>query len=272
MCTLTRKSPDPLLRRFLDVYGLHLLRCPRAGINVGSLILVRDGRSAVLERLDDLLDGPVSLVGMHRSIPMAEAEGVISDALDLKSGIGISKAFLQALGLLGISAKLNATLKNHKDIGLHFRFSEPMRDSINPASIGAALIQRKFNFDHPIYDANASYYIVTAVARSQSIDIRLSQLKERGGDIDTNLEQLVDASSSIQVQQLDNTTWRFQGNQFVVFGLELFKLTLDTSRCRMQLELPSQPVAVRRSTPNELELSPSLIGDEMASPFLDIDF
>lgn len=271
MCNLTRKSSDPLLRRFLDVYGLHLLRCPRAGIEIGSLVLVRDGSSAILERLDDLLDGPVTLVGVRHDIPMAEAQGVISDALDLKTGIGISEAFLKALGVYGIDVKLNAALKGSKDFGMYFRFSEPVRDSINPASIGAALVQRKLNLDHPIYDPNASYYVVTAVARSRSIDIRLVKHKERGGEIDANLEELIDAGASIQVKQLDNTTWRFKGKQFAVFGLELFQLTQDAARHRIHLALPSQPVAVRHPKQNKSELSPSFIGGEMASAFLDLE-
>ncbi|MCK5243960.1 MAG: hypothetical protein KAJ90_01720 [Desulfobacterales bacterium] len=271
MCTLTRKSPDPLLRHFLDLYGLHLLRCPRSGIEVGSMVMVSSGRSAVLERLDDLLDAPVALLCVRNNEPMADIQGLLTDVLDVKSGIGISEAFLQSLGAIGIGMQLSTALKEMRDVGLQFCFSNPLRNFVNPASVGAALVQRHFNIEHPVYDPKALYYVITGVAHSKSIDIRLTSQKERAAEADVELEKLINTDAKIQSTQVDNSTWRFEGETAVVFGLELFELSLDATSRRMRLALPPQPVAVRRRGGQVSKPSPSIIGGETNSPFLGLD-
>ena len=274
MCRMTRQSDDPLLRQFLDVYGLHLLQRPRAGLDVGALVLSREDGSALLDRIDDMLDGPVQLPSVQRDVPMASVQGVLSGSLDLETGAGISEAFLGALGGVGIGAKLRGAFRKMRQTGMRFRFTDAVEDRVNFARLGGALRRRRFDLVHPAYDPEARYYAVTGVARSRSIEIRIEYEAGHGPEAVIGIDGLVDVDAKITAKKTDEATWHFEGEHPVAFGLELFELKLDPKSRRMSIALADHTVNVRgeggKDIEGDVKVGPGRIGPEDGSPFLAI--
>ncbi len=271
MCKLKRDDADPLLRAFLDTYGLHLLSNPRASIDIGQVVLRSKSGTAVVGDLDDLLDQPIGSLGVNRAEPMAAVAGQVSRAHGIETGVGVSSAFLQALGMFGVEADLRAKLEHSVDVALRFRFAEPLRDAIAPAELGGRLVQRKFDPSHPLNMPNAEYYVITAVARSRSFDILIEHQSHSGGEVRVDLADLVEIGGSVTAERLDESTWRFAGSLPIAFGIELFRAYVD-EHDRMRMDLPSEPIKVRHGEATTRQPPrPIMIGGPQESAFLNLD-
>lgn len=270
MCRLKRNSLDPLLRKFLDIYGLHLLSNPRFDIDVGQVV-IRQGKSSVTARsIAEFLDGDLGNLKVRRGESMAEVKGQLSSTHDVKTGLGISKAFLKGLGAVGVGAKLETRFASTGQVALSFRFKNPLLDSIDPILLGARLIQRKFNTTHPLYNNDTELFIISSVARSSSIDMILQHQIAHDANAAVELEGIIDANSAVNTEKLDDSTWRFSGTKALGFGVQLFSLQIDKNG-RMRMELPEAPVKVRSDIVTVGEHpKPAILDGPDGSPFLEI--
>src|SRR5262249_29588925 len=103
MCRRSDKDKDPLVRLLTDSYRLNILRVPRAGINVGDLLLCDSGalrnRGGSASFSDPPLELPVS-----RNEPLAPVSREASRAISGRVAVNPLAAFLAALGVPAITA------------------------------------------------------------------------------------------------------------------------------------------------------------------------
>lgn len=102
-----RTTTDPLVRAFLDRYGLNLLQIPRADVAVGDLYAVRGDRALPPGRVTDFLTPPPRLPRVRRE-PLADLTDVVSDAVSVHAGLGLFEGFLTALAAGAVSGRVRA--------------------------------------------------------------------------------------------------------------------------------------------------------------------
>jgi hypothetical protein len=271
-----RNTDDPLLRIFLDQYGLHLLSVPREGAAVGDLY-VRDGKRVTPSgSIKHFLDAKFKLPPVHSGESMAEVLGKISRSVDAKIGFNLLEGFLGALGAGAIINKVRAGFEAKNTQSLKFRFTEAARDSLDATHLGKNLINRKIAENHALFDEEYTYYVVTAVARSSSISVIGETEAEKSvtGALEAMHLGGVDAGVSVKTSGEGEVT--FAGNKKLAFGVQLFELKYDAKREALRLKLPPDAVRVMKAeeviegkAAAEL-VKPAFIGGSEGDVFLDL--
>jgi hypothetical protein len=270
MGRIKRSTDDPLLRQFYDRYGLHLLAQPRSGVDVGALVITRADAAATATTMGGLVEPPLPPLPIVRDEVMADVRGVLSEAFDLHVGASMCEAFVAALGLIGVGARLEAAGRGGRDARIRFRLDHPQRDSIDPAYLAAVLMQRRLNRDWPLYEAESVYYVVTAVARSRSLEVTLADTRGKTLEADFDVEGLVGVDTAVDVERTEDSWWRFVGEHPVTYGVELFEL-IFTESGRARLRLPDHTVKVRSGERELAQPQPAVLGGTDAPAFLDLD-
>jgi hypothetical protein len=93
-----RSTDDPLIRLFLDRYGLHLLQVPRESAAVGDFYVDDGRRVSPPGNVRYLLDPSPELPAPREGERMADIEGVTSKGYSLEAGLGLLEGFLLAFG------------------------------------------------------------------------------------------------------------------------------------------------------------------------------
>lgn len=104
--------------------------------------------------------------------------------------------------------------------------------------------QRRLDTDGPFYDPQADYYLISAVARGNALDIAFEAERDAGAEVSATLEDLVEAEGNISVTGRGNAV-RYAGNTPLAFGVELFKRSVDPTRNSLSLGIPSDPIRMR---------------------------
>src|SRR2546425_2350227 len=179
-----RTTNDPLIRAFLDRYGLNLLAVPREGAKVGDLYVEdRNGVSAP-GSVVSFVDPPLVLPRQKRNEVMADVAGLVSDEVDIKTGLGLLEGFLVAVGAGAIVDKVRAEYEAARARTIRFRFPDATRDSVDPIELGTRLEEHKLAEDHPLWAPANRYYLVTAVARTSSITVRAGTGESESVDLE----------------------------------------------------------------------------------------
>jgi len=82
-----RNTPDPLVRMFLDTYGLNLLAVPREGSAVGDLYIKDDKGVSAPGSVKALLSPVPKLPPTKSGEAMADVTGVLSQSVSTKVGL-----------------------------------------------------------------------------------------------------------------------------------------------------------------------------------------
>src|SRR4051812_34524527 len=158
MCKRTTR--DPLVRTFLDEYGLNLLRIPREGADCGDLYVREGGRVSAPGRLAELLEPKLELPSVQRGETLASLRGQFSDRVDLDAGLGLLQSFFAAVGAGGVVDNVKAGYKRSRGRALRFCFPQATRDSVDPFALGSALIDKRFKERHPFVRPGNEYFVV----------------------------------------------------------------------------------------------------------------
>ncbi|HEV8483777.1 MAG TPA: hypothetical protein VGV87_09530 [Blastocatellia bacterium] len=271
-----RNTDDPLLRIFLDQYGLHLLSVPRQNAAVGDLY-VHDGKRATPSGgIQHFVDAAFKRPPVASDETMADVLGKISRGVDFKVGFGLLDGFLNALGAAGIVNKVRVGFEARKTQALKFRFTEAVRDSMDVMQLGKNLINRKIVKNHALFDEDYNYYVVTAVARSSSISVigETEAEKSVNGALEAMHLGNVDGGVSIKTSGEGEVT--FSGNKKLAFGVQLYELKYDANRKALRLKLPPDAVRVMKAE-EAIEgrkgidlVKPAFIGGPEGNVFLDV--
>ena len=240
-----RNTPDPLVRMFLDVYGLNLLAVPREGSAVGDLYIRDKNGVSAPGRVKELLEGPLKLPPVHKGETMADITGVLSQGVSTKVGLDFLGRFIAAFGgAAALIDKLGATYKASKAASLKFCFNDATRDSMDPIAFGARLTECKPLDDHPMIAEGNQYFVVTAVARTPSISVVAERSNDVAASVDIDVKGLATASPSVEVKRSNSGEITFKGGKALAFGVQLQELIFDRDHKRIRMQTTGA-VAVR---------------------------
>jgi hypothetical protein len=265
-----RSTDDPLIRLFLDRYGLHLLQVPRESAVVGDFYVDDGRRVSPPGNMKYLLDPPPELPAPKEGERMADIEGVTSKGYSLEVGLGLLEGFLLAFGAGPLTLKVKTEYEAKRVQSLRFRITAPTRDSLDPFELGAALVGKKPVEDHPWWSGENRYYLATAVTRTSSISVVAEDDGSSGAEVDVEALKVAGASGGFTLERGSESEVLYKGDRPLAFGVELCELSYDPNRRSLRLKAPEDVVRVRgpsAEAPEELRLR-SFIGGEDGDAFL----
>jgi hypothetical protein len=262
-----RSKPDPMTRLFVERYGLHLIRQPRADVAVGDVYPVKDGDTGQPGRLEYLVSPAPALPECKMNEAMADVAGATSDTVEAETGAGFLDSFFAALGAVGFQGKLKADMAAKQASGVQFRFSGATRDYADPFAIERKLKERQVNREASLLKPDYRYYLVTGVVRTNQITF--SVFGSGSGKISVDVEALsiANVNSGISTQRGANEEVTVSGNTRLAFAVQLNEININNVSGRLELTIPTGPVATRSSGPGKVA-GYSRIGGPDASIFL----
>jgi hypothetical protein len=240
-----RNGDDPLVRKFLDDYGVNLLRLPRERADCGDLY-IRNGKTVSAPGdVRALLEPPIDLPEVERGERLADLSGTISKKISLDVGLGVLEAFLAALGAAGIVDKVKAEFRRSRGSGLRFRFREATRDSVDPIELGNALDGRRFKTANPLVLRDSEFYVVGGVIRTPSVSIALEDEQAQTVELGADVLHAVSAHSAITVELEETGEITYAGQVPLAMGVELYSLRYDEDRGRFDMKAAERPFDLR---------------------------
>jgi hypothetical protein len=240
-----RSAKDPLVLKFLEDYGVNLLRLPRTRAGCGDLYVKNGKTVSAPGDLRALLDAPVELPAVNGPEQLADLAGAISRNVSFGVGLGILEAFLAALGAPGLIDKLKAKLERTRDGGISFSFRSVTRESVDPIALGDVFAGRRFKEGHPLVGADSRFYVVGGVVRSPSISIALTDRRSHGIDVRAEVAHAVSADANVEVKQDDTGKITYQGDKQLAIGVELYELRYDATAARFEMRPAGGPLPLR---------------------------
>ena len=232
-----RNSGDPLLNTLLKKYHLNLLSIPRENASVGDLYMQDNNSDFVSSpgNISNFLTLQFDLPPIKVNEQMGDVSGQVSKDISGKVGLDFLEGFLDKLSAAGIGAKIRGVYEGSKSNKLLFAFPNPKRDSVDPFLFGSKLIGRGFMTDHPLYAENRRYYVVTGIAKTNSISIQLEGDEKKILDTDANIAQIGSVSGDLKLENNQSGKVTYTGNKDLVFGVELYELhySEDTQKLSM---------------------------------------
>jgi hypothetical protein len=265
---------------FLDRYHLNLLAIPREDAAVGDLYPY-DGRMVGQPgSVRDFLQPPLSIPKETiRRGEMPDISGTLSDSTSIDVGLNLLDGFLSAMGAGGVIGDVGAEYKRVGTAALKFRFTDAVRETIDPISLGTKLMSRRVREGHPMVARGYRYYLVTAVARSPSISVMAEGEGETKLDLNAKaMKGLIGGSGGVSVKKSSVGELTYSGKRRLAFGVEVYELQFDRESMRMSLRIPVREPKMRLMTSFEpppsyapaAVLAPTFIGDPDAD--ISIDF
>jgi hypothetical protein len=230
-----RSTDDPLVRAFLDDYGINLLRVPRENACCGDLY-VKTGRSVSGPGdVAELFDPAVRLPRPRRNERLADLSGKRSTKIDLKVGIGLLDAFLAAIGAAGVLSKLKASFDLHRVGSVSFAFRDATRDSVDPLKLGTALGQSRLKTDHPFVQPESEYFVTAAVVRTPSISVMLDDDRSQSVDLGADAVHAISVEAGISGEHSSSGEITFAGTTPLAIGVQLYSMRFDAQTGKLSM-------------------------------------
>jgi hypothetical protein len=241
-----RSTDDPLVRKFLDDYGVNLLRIPRENARCGDLY-VKNGR-AVTAPADPrglLIDPPAELPPVYPDEKLVDLAGAISKKVSFDVGLGLLDGFLAALGAAGVIDTLEAQLEHAHDGGIRFRFRHATRDSVDPGALGNVFYGRRIDTGHPLITAKSEFYVVGGVVRTRSISITLQDNRSQSIGIGADVLHLLSTHADVTAERENTGEITYSGRKPLAIGVELYALRYDAANSRFEMSPAERALALR---------------------------
>ena len=267
-----RTTEDPLVRSFLDTYGLNLLARPREDVAIGDVYMYGDGRVSIAGSVTHLLEPKPEMPRRNLNEQMADIRGKASDAVSFHAGIGLLESFLTALGPSQVISKVRAGYETANTHALRFRFAAATRDSVDPSELGGSLRGSKLIEDHPLYHEDHSYYLVTGIARTPSLSVVAEDKSGDSVDLAVGLMHVADASTGVSAEATGKGEVTYKGDKQLAFGVELYELYCDNKRGRLRMRAPRNAFRVLADEPDSDEplIEPAFVGGPEGDILIDL--
>jgi hypothetical protein len=268
-----RSDKDPLVRVLTDKYRLNILRVPRAGINVGELLIEDSGNLRCMGSFARFFDPPLELP-KSSSQELAPVSGAVSRAISAELAAKPLVAFLTALGLTGITA-LSAELNAARKLNVTFEVSGATLDSIDVVDLGNELGSRQLRRGNALYQPDRQFFVAHAVARATGLVLDFQGEGETGAKLAANVVEVAKGSGKVAVKQTSAAQINVIGSTPLVFGLAVLRLIEGSNQHnQLKLDIPKKLHPVLRKanasdgTPKEI---PSvLLNDSTDELLLDV--
>jgi hypothetical protein len=269
-----RSTDDPLLKTFLDKYHLNLLAVPRDGAQPGDLYVTANGRVSSAGFVGHFLKPALEMPEVRTKEVMADVSGMSTSAVAFSAGLELMQGFFAAVGLAGMLESVGAEYAKQKTRVFRFSFREPLRDSVDPGSLGSKLIRCRFQKDHPLVNEGNRYYLVTGVARSKSLSVRAEAHGKNAVNVDVKALMMAKAHGKLDIDTSAEGEVTYSAKKPLAFGVELYELSYDPEQNKMKMLLPAGAIAVRSvgsEAPGASPLKPALLGGEQGDAFIDLE-
>lgn len=230
-----RSTDDPLVRAFLDDYGLNLLRVPREGVECGDLYVRVNGALTAPGAARELLEPALELPPVTRGERLADISGTLSNGFQLDVGLGLLDGFFAALGAGGVINETRAGYRRSRGTTLRFRFGEATRDSVDPLALGSALSGKRFKGDHPFVTRGSEYFVVGAVVRTPAISIALEGSRSRALDLEAGVLAVVNGQSAVSAIREREGEVTYRGAPPLAIGIETYEVRYDERQGRLNM-------------------------------------
>jgi hypothetical protein len=260
-----RTTTDPLVRAFLDRYGLNLLMVPREGAAIGDLYVTQGPRVLPPARVEEFLQPAVTLPPARQEV-LADLAAVTSRKMSWGAGIGFLEGFLTALGAFPLVESAKTEYRRSDVTWLAFRFTNCRRIFTDLSAVGARLVGRQPHPDHPLRSPGSRYYMTTAVVQSPSLSVRAEQADGRAPKIDISLLRAVGVSASVSVAQTGAAELKYEGKRRLAIGVELIELTFDQAD-RLRFATPQPAMHLRDGDPPPR----AFLGSDQSDAFFNVD-
>jgi hypothetical protein len=235
-----RNTSDPLVRAFLDNYGLNLLSIPRKNAMCGDLYIAEGSRVSTPGQIAQVLIPPPTLPEPVTGEPLTELTGVVSKQVSADVGLGLSEKLLAAFGAVGVVASFKQAYASKKASRIRFRFRDATRDYVDPLALGTALKNCRLDTTHPFVADGHTYFVVGGVVRTQSISIVAEDMRENSIDVDIGAMQLADAKARVDATRTNIGEITYTGPDKLAIGVELYELVDDREQQKLTLKLPKK--------------------------------
>ena len=131
-----RNTEDPLVRTFLDRYGLNLLKVPRRDAKCGDMYIQNNGRVVGPVNPEHLLKPTPELPRKNVEEPLADLNGVVSGGYEAGAGLDFLSRIIAIIGaplVASFLGSLKSCYSQARATTLHFKILAPTRDSVDPA-------------------------------------------------------------------------------------------------------------------------------------------
>jgi hypothetical protein len=260
MCN--RRNPtDPLVREFLQTYSINLLPLPRLRARPGELY-IKTGRKvkATPGWLDEVIEPAVELPEPYDE-PLPDLSGVVSETVDLDFGLKLLGNFLAVLGIPpGIIDNVKLGYKHKQTERVAFQFSEVSRQTVDPVTIGSALIGHQFRSPHPWIRPGNQYFVAAAFVRSPSITVHATDAANGAIEVGAGVASALDADVGVTAEHAGEGKVRYRGKDRLAIGAELYELSYDADAKSFLMGAQKQPVALMRG--KAVAPAPAFPGDD----------
>ncbi|HZL88189.1 MAG TPA: hypothetical protein VFB96_07405 [Pirellulaceae bacterium] len=266
MCT--RKTADPLVRTFLDKYGLNLLSIPRKEVQCGDLYVAQGSRVSTPGSMMYLLEPKPTLPAVVTDEALADLKGIISGSVSTEIGLGLMENLLTAFGASAIVQSLKAGYKSKRVSSIRFQFKNATRDHVDPLALGSAIKECQLDGSHPFVVPGNTYFLVAGVVRTRSISVIASDEQENAIEWDAGALQVADVAGSLAVEKTAQGELTYTGKSKLAIGVELYELRYDEQRHRFSLTTPENPPRIVRGSKRRAPLAPALLGGSEGDIFI----
>lgn len=267
MCT--RKTQDPLLRMFLDKYGLNLLSIPRKEAQCGDLYVAQAAGLSTPGSVKHLLEPKPRLPAAVTDELLSDIKGLISDAVSTNVGLGLMETMLSAFGASGIVQSLKAGFKSKRVSTIRFQFKNATRDHVDPLALGSAIKECQLDQSHPFVVAGNKYFLVTGVVRTRSITIIAADERASAVELDAGALHVANVDAGLAVEKAAKGELTYTGKTKLAIGVELYELRYDEQLHRLTMRMPEN-ARVFRSSKRSAPPAPALIGGSDGDVFISL--
>ena len=239
-----RSEQDPLIRLLTDRYRLNILRVPRAGIEVGDLLVDDSGDLRRMGAFSKFFD-PALEMPETKTATLAPQSSKKSGSVSWNAAAKPAAAFLAALGLTGVTS-LSATLESAQDVSVTFQITGATLENLDAVDLGNELAGRELRRDNALYRADRKFFVAHEVARATGLTLGFQSSSKAGAKLAAGIAQVAEASAGVSVQRASAAEIGVTGTTPLVFGLAVLRLTEAKENGALRLDLPKKLQPVRR--------------------------
>jgi len=232
------KKTDPLIKIFLNQYGMNLLQIPREDVSIGDLYIYDPRIKAVSSKgsITYFLTPEPKIPELTLGASMADLTDTATKEVDFNAGLNLVSSFLEKFGVGLILGKVKADYESKGAKTIKFSFPKAEKDSVDSMHLAKNLIDTKPILNHPFYSRNNRYFIVMATAKTSALTIAVQDKSKRNADIDVKALNQELASANTKIDKDSNSAITFNGRKKLVFAVELQELLYDEKAKKIQLK------------------------------------
>lgn len=265
-----RNTDDPLAKLFFKKYRLNLLSIPREKVSLCDVYTGdADGHQKLLASpgsIKNFLEPQFEIPSTSIVIDdqMSDIYDTTSNSISANVALDFLEGFLKALGGQFFNTNIRSMYEHKGTRFIELRFDAATQDRIDRYALGDKLRGHKIATGNTAIIPGRSYYIVTAIVRSNSISISARAESQKDVDIKAEVDSILGGSVSISQGTSRESETKFKGDKKLALGLELSELTYDTQYQQLRLDPVIEEFRVRgkKNTLRTREvIKSSFIGD-----------